>query len=270
MKIDCHTHIGKVFNLKKITHQEYIAEEAEKNIAVYKKSGIDALISCYTDYKLFEDFRVKAAEQGLKVYGLQWLSLIEKLPEHFDYEDKEDVIGIKVHDIRNYRNGNGTKHPYKDSNVYRKILERNVPYIQHHFEVSSGSSSPLDLKPFVEKYPNTIFHICHLGQTYFRHFESEKKPEPYQAFLQRLKETDEMLAYPNVYTDCSFGFSSVKLAKHLALMQHPDKVVYATDYSYRAYYKNSESYIGWNNKIYELVKEQTEKYLKLLTENKKT
>lgn len=266
--IDTHMHIGKSFIYQKNPKKQGLSDQEclEQTLQAFSKYGVKKVITVYRDYNYFKDFQKQAKQSGVEVLGCQWISLAEDLPEVLDYEKDKTVLGVKVHNKRNYTVPSKTNKiiNYQDSAVFKKLLERGVPYIQLHMEDGPGTCRPCDLVKFIASYPNIIFHICHTGCVLLRHWKptniySEKF---YYVYVKRLGLVKEALTiasdFPNVYTDSSIAGDN-QVANPMYFPTIPERLVSASDFLAGDIQILQHSKYNW-----EYLKENTEKYWNFL------
>ena len=126
--IDTHLHIGESFIYQKAMRREPLSlqENFTLTLKEFKKHNVEKAIVMYRNYEEFKDFQKQTNQLDIEVLGCQWISLAEDLPEVLDYEKDKTVIGVKVHNKRNYRvpSKNNKIINYQDSEVFKKLLER--------------------------------------------------------------------------------------------------------------------------------------------------
>lgn len=266
--IDTHMHIGKSFIYQKNPKRPSLSDQdcLEKTLQVFIKYDIKKTIAMYRDYNYFKEFQKQANQLGVEVLGCQWISLAEDLPETLDYEKDKTVLGVKVHNKRNYTvpSKDNKIINYQDSAVFKKLLEKRVPYIQLHMEDGPGTCRPCDLVKFIINYPNTTFHICHTGCVLMRHWKPKNilsaDGSPYYLYVKRLGLVKEAIAitsdFPNVWTDCSIsGPNKITDSKYFPTAL--ERFVFASDFLAEEKGMSLTAY-GYNN--YKYLQENTEKY----------
>lgn len=262
--IDTHMHIGKSFIYQKNPKKQGLSDQEclEQTLQAFSKYSIKKAITVYRDYSYFKDFQKQAKQIDVEVLGCQWISLAEDLPEVLDYEKDRTVLGVKVHNKRNYTipSKNNKIINYQDSAVFKKLLERGVPYIQLHMEDGPGTCRPCDLIKFIVNYPSIIFHICHTGCVTLRHWKptSIYSESFYYVYVKRLGLVKEALTiasdFPNVYTDCSIAGCN-QVANPMYFPTIPERLVFASDFL-----AGNISLLISTIYNYKYLKENTEKY----------
>lgn len=94
----------KALSIRRIQKKQGLSDQEclEQTLQAFSKYDVKKAITVYRDYNYFKDFQKQAKQIGVEVLGCQWISLAEDLPEVLDYEKDKTILGVKVHNKRNY------------------------------------------------------------------------------------------------------------------------------------------------------------------------